>query len=198
MPRHARGVLLRSVQSAPTSKGVRAGGKAGKRSLGPKVRQAIHDAIRMEEEGRNAEAARAFGDIAAIAGARGRHAAAAHLAVRGALAALAAGDAEGALALGQRGVTLAEGVAEPRRVAARFLPLLAALDEERSRVLREAICAGFGLKRVAARGEPVALNRAQRRALAKRCPCCGEAVDPKAVVFVDDGIDCPLCGDRIA
>lgn len=191
--------MLRSVQAGMRGRGGKAGGKAGKRTLGPAAREILHGALASEAAGDHAAAAEAFVGMARTAESRGRPAAAAHVAVRGALAALQGGDVEQALAIGREGLTLAAGVAEQRRVARKFQPLIGAFEgHEAASGFGDEVKKAFGLKLVPAAGETVKPNRAQRRALPKLCPTCGEPIDRSSVELQDDGsFDCTLCGDAV-
>ncbi|MCB9670131.1 MAG: hypothetical protein H6736_17305 [Alphaproteobacteria bacterium] len=194
--------MIRSMQANQRGRGGKAGGKAGKRTLGDGARDALHAAGAKAAAGEHGAAATAYAELARIAESRGRPGAAAHIAVQGALAALAGGDRDQALAIAREGVTLASGVADQRRVARKFVPFIDALsrdDADAAAAFREEAKKGFGLKLIPAPGETVTPNRAQRRSLPKACGTCGEPVDSATVVFQDDGTcDCALCGDPIA
>lgn len=201
MSRQPRGTMNRSM-SNQRGRGGKAGGKAGKRTLGDGVREALVAALAQAEAGQHAEAAAALKDIAATAGSRGKPAAAATISVHGAIAALNGGDQQEALSIAKSGVDLSAGVAETRRVARKFIPFfdaLAAVDAGAADAFKATTRTSFGLKLIPRPGEMVKPNRAQRRSLPKTCPCCAVKLDADTISFFDDGsLDCPLCGDSIA
>lgn len=189
--------MLRSMQAGTRGRGGKAGGKAGKRTLGEAARDAMRAAVAKQEAGEHAAASEGYLEMARVAESRGKPASAAHLAVKGALSAHAGGDADAALTAGREGLTLAAGVAEQRRVARKFLPLITALGDA-GEGFGDEVKKAFGLKVLPAVGDSIQPNRAQRRALPKACPTCGEAVDRSSVELQDDGaLDCGLCGDAI-
>lgn len=200
MSRQPRGTMSRSM-SNQRGRGGKAGGKAGKRTLGEGVREALLAAVAQAEAGQHADAANAMRDIAQTAGNRGKPAAAASISVQGAQAALAGGDQQLALSIAQAGVELSAGVAETRRVARKFAPFidaLAAVDADAAASFEASTRSAYGLKLIPRPGATVKPNRAQRRSLPKACPCCGVKLDASTIEFVDDGtLDCPLCGDSI-
>lgn len=194
MARTSRGVMIRATQSSVRGRGGKAGGKAGKRTLGDGARQAMTEAFANKDAG-------ALVELATIAGQRGRPAASAHLAVQAGLLALESGDVEASVEHARKGIELAEGVANKRRVSRKFWPLLDALAEKDAAAadaLRGEIKTRFGLKLVPRAGKTITPNRSQRRALPKFCGSCGAPIDKSTVEFVEDGtLDCALCGDAI-
>jgi hypothetical protein len=194
--------MSRSMQTNTRGRGGKAGGKAGKRTLGDGARQALLDAYAAADAGRHGDAADAFEALAKTAADRGKPAAAAHISVHGALAALAGDDLSRAVAIGEAGLELSAGVADQRRVARKFWPFVDALkaaDADAGASFLEATRTAFGLKLIPRPGEQVKPNRAQRRALPKACPTCGHPIDAADVHFHDDGtLDCAVCGAAIA
>lgn len=197
MPRNARGVMARAMSAGQRGKGGRAGGKEGKRGLGDRAREAIHEAASMASTD-PAGAAERFLEFAGVADERGMAQVATFLALRACDTHTAAGDGAAAVAAGRVAVGFAEGMAEKKRVGrffVRSLKRLEAVDKDGSSELAEFARKQLGLKKLPTPGERLSPNRAQRRSLPKSCSSCGLQVDGAAIEFEDDGtVDCPQCG----
>lgn len=202
MSRESRGILQRSMQQAQRGRSGRAGGKEGKRTLGPRAREAVVAAHEASAKGEHADAAAQFASLGGIAYERGLFGVAGFFATRAAHAHLAAGDPAAALEAARAGLTHAEGVPDKRRVARPFARLhkaMHAVDADAAAKLADETRERFGLKTLPVPGEGATPNRAQRRSLPRLCDSCGAATADLELRFEDDGsLDCPRCGDPLA
>lgn len=200
MSRESRGVLLRSMQQG-TNRAGRAGGKEGKRALGPRARDAVAAAHDAAASGDHAAAAEAFASLSTIANERGLAAPSTFFACQAGLAHVAAGKASDALEAARAGIAHGEAAPEKRRLARPFTRLhkaLQGLDADAASTLSAEVRERFGLKSLPAVGDGATPNRAQRRSLPKACACCGAATSALELRFEADGtLDCPRCGDAI-
>lgn len=201
MARNARGVMERAMRAGTRGKGGRAGGKAGKRTLGDRAREQLREATAQGAK-EPAAASEKLLELAEIANQRGMPQVAAYLALRSSELKLDAGENDGAFVAARAAVGHAEGIAEQKRVGrffTRTLKKLKKADEEAASELAQTARSQLGLKKLPTPGERMKPNRAQRRMLPKACSVCGTKLDAKELEFEDDGtMDCPTCGATIA
>lgn len=201
MARNARGVMARAMSGGARGKGGRAGGKEGKRALGPRAQEAIREAASLSSSD-PAGGSLKFLELATIAEGRGLPQVAAYLALRASEARVGAGDAAGAAEAARVAADHAAGISETKRVGrffVRSLKKLKALDADAASEVSEYARKKLGLKKLPVPGERLKPNRAQRRALPKACPVCGHVHDTKTIEFEDDGtVDCTQCGGPLA
>lgn len=192
--------MQRAMRAGARGKGGRAGGKEGKRQLGPRAREAVREAVELGEKDPAGGATR-FLELAEIAEKRGMSRVAAFLALRASRLRIQAKDASGALDAGRAAVGFAEGVSDTKRVGrffARTCKVLKKLDSGAGDELASHARKQLGLKKLPD-GERIKPNRSQRRSLAKECNGCGTPIDGASIEFEDDGtVDCPECGADLA
>lgn len=189
------------MRAGSRGRGGRAGGKEGKRGLGERAREQLHEAWTLGTSDPGG-AGEKFLELAEIANQRGMPQVAAYLALQAAELKLEAGENDGAFVAGRAAVGHAEGIAEKKRVGRFFTRTLGKLrkaDEDAAKELAETARSQLGLKKLPTPGERIQPNRAQRRTLPRACGVCGVDLDAKALEFEDDGtMDCPSCGATIA
>jgi len=179
----------------------RAGGarKAGR--LPPAAQARLKQAHAQRQSGENQAAAATFLEMASGANDRAKHGMAAHLAMEGARALVAAGDEAGAVEATQAAVRYAAPMRETARFARKFGRLVARLREGGHDAAADAIEAEaserLGVQKLPAPDASAAppVNRAMRRSLPRSCPTCGAPVASEKTTFTEAGTaDCRFCG----
>lgn len=187
--RHARGLV--AGRAGPPRKG-------GSRdaTLPDKVRTQLREARAAEKAGDRAGAATRFADLASQSHAAGFAVPATRFQLHAAHL-LAETDAAAALAAGTTAAGYAVDMPLRRRAVRQIAKLVKRLEAGGHAAEAEALTAATlaALEVTTLKGgDPIPVNRAQRRMLPKTCLECGSSVSADDVEFDEDGAVCPTCG----